>query len=198
MPPKTAVEPFKSRARAERSARLRDLRQGILALNGISAAAVSEIVNALDKAADYAEGWRFVQLDPVAYTHVLRLLDRHSSRPRLAVRLLGMAMEKTSSMSQEILATRAEMAAECEAAPPHISTALRELERLGVIWREPGESGRSSRLILNPRLATRLGGMEREHAQANAPPITDPDAPPPAPAKKPGGRPALRLVPAAE
>lgn len=183
---------FRTKAERTKAARIKDLRQGILAFaDTLSPSAVAEIVSALDTAAERAtEGWRFMLLDPSALRRVNTMLEEHATRPGLARRVLEAALERLSSTSQEIHATQAELARELGEARGNVSVAVAELERLRVIWREPGEKPGAKRLFLNPWLATRLGIVERQAAQAAAPPLGL--APAPA-APRPAAR-ALRLV----
>lgn len=192
--PGGTVALFRTKAERSKAARIKDLRQGILAFAAeLSPGAVAEIVSALDTASERAtEGWRFMLMDPSAMRRVGAMLEEGSRRPAVARRVLDAALERLSSTSQEILATQADLAREIKESPANVSHAIADLVRLSVIWREPGE-GRAVRLFLNPWLATRLGIVERQAAQAAAPRIgTAPTPAPPPPARQ--ARPALRIV----
>lgn len=92
-----------------------------------------------------------------------------SKRPHLAARLLRRMEALERGDTGEVMATRAELAEQCDALPRHVSSALGDLERGGAI--RCVRVGRSLRVFLNWRLATGLPEGRREAAQAAERPV---------------------------
>lgn len=188
-----SVSLFRTKTERAKADKLRDFRQTLLAFSFPPHMTVAEVESRLEvEAQKSAEGWRFMLMDPGAWRRVTSLLDEHSARPAVARRFLEAALERLDSTSQQIRATQTELGREIGEAKGNVSVAVAELERLRVIWREPAEK-RGHRLFLNPWLATKLGPLERQAAQAAALPIgLDPVPQAPRPPRQ--ARAALRIV----
>lgn len=113
-------------------------------------------------------GWSFVMVEPNLYSQIVdRLASGHSKRPLLAVRLWARLFSKLPPDSNDVQATRAELAHELGCAPRDISEVMGELEELGAVYRR--KEGRGVRYFVHPKFGTHLTGAARERAQAAAP-----------------------------
>jgi hypothetical protein len=141
-----------------------------LALEGIPGLpdALSERVGILiDRHARAQRGWSFVMVNAVLYHEVLMRLTEVSRRPLLAVKLWSLLFSKLPPDSNEVQATREELATELHCQPAAVSEIMGELERLGAVYRQ--REGRGVRYSVNPILGTHLSGAARDKAQAAAP-----------------------------
>jgi hypothetical protein len=121
----------------------------------------------LDRHARAQRGWSFVMIDPTLYHEVVVRLTETSKRPLLAVKLWSLLFSKLPPDSNEVQATREELAHDLGCRPAAVSEIMGELERLDAIYRQ--REGRGVRYVVNPLLGTHLTGAARDKAQANAP-----------------------------
>ncbi len=106
-------------------------------------------------------------IDPTLYHEVVVRLTETSNRPLLAVKLWSLLFSKLPPDSNEVQATREELAHDLGCRPAAVSEIMGELERLDAIYRQ--REGRGVRYIVNPLLGTHLTGAARDKAQAGAP-----------------------------
>jgi DNA-binding transcriptional ArsR family regulator len=106
-------------------------------------------------------------VEPRLYAEVVAYLDRHSRRPRKAVQLWARLFAVLPPDSNEVLASRDELAAMVGIEPRTVSEIMAELEAVGAVYRR--REGRGVRYFVNPRLGTHLTGATRDRAQAEAP-----------------------------
>jgi hypothetical protein len=111
--------------------------------------------------------WSFVMIDPTLYHEVVVRLTETSKRPLLAVKLWSLLFSKLPPNSNEVQATREELAHDLGCRPAAVSEIMSELERLDAVHRQ--REGRGVRYIVNPLLGTHLAGAARDKAQAAAP-----------------------------
>jgi hypothetical protein len=121
----------------------------------------------LDRHTRAQRGWSFVMIDPNLYHGVVVRLTETSKRPLLAVKLWSLLFSKLPPDSNEVQATREELAHDLDCRPAAVSEIMGELERLGAAYRR--REGRGVRYIVNPLLGTHLAGAARDNAQREAP-----------------------------
>src|SRR4051794_7931191 len=186
----------RQRLRAEQAAQLRQL---VIEFEGLDADAAGRIVAAIDRETAAEKGWTFVQLNAEQNAFVVGQLLANSRRPRLAAKLWAALFLHMRLDTNEIVASREELAAEVGAHPDHVSAVMSELvdrvqrlipapwpECLGARRRRwvpsvrPGplvrmravvrrQEGRRVRWFLNPLVGTGISGAIRDKAQAEAP-----------------------------
>jgi hypothetical protein len=111
-------------------------------------------------------GWRFVMVEPNLYAGVVRHLRAHSSRPLVALQLWAELFTLMPDDSNEVQATRQELAALVGCSPDEISMVMKELEALNAVHRV--RDGRGVRYFVDARFGTHLSGQARDRAQAEA------------------------------
>lgn len=129
----------------------------------------TRFVTLLDRYARSESGWSFVMVEPSLFHAVIVELLDHSRRPRLAVKLWSLLFSKLPSDSNEVLATRTDLARELGCSPADVSEVMGELEELGAVYRR--KEGRGVRYLVHPKFGTHLAGAARDRAQAEAPPL---------------------------
>jgi DNA-binding transcriptional ArsR family regulator len=112
-------------------------------------------------------GWSFVMINPALYHDVVMSLTKTSKRPLLALKLWSLLFSKLPPDSNEVQATREDLARDLDCRPAAVSEIMGELERLGAVYRQ--REGRGVRYSVNPILGTHLAGSARDKAQAVAP-----------------------------
>lgn len=157
---------FRSRPQRLRQAQAEQLRQMILGLEGLPENAVGAIVAAVDRETAATNGWTFMLLSASQNKAVVKWLDTHSTRPRKALLLWSEMFDHLRHDTQEIMLTRAEMAALIDEKPRNVSTIMSELESIHAISRQ--RDGRNTRYFMNATVATHLPGAARDRAQADA------------------------------
>lgn len=168
--------PKTERLRADRASEFRALLHEHAVQLDLPMPLMRGLYQALDRQTASRGRWTFIMLSPDQNNAVVTYLVQQSSRPLVAVRLWSMAFSCLDYDTGQILLTRDEMAERLGETPAHVSTVMTELEDAGAIIRRrqpvPGMRGRGVALyFLNPRVATHLGGAERDAAQAAAPPL---------------------------
>jgi DNA-binding transcriptional ArsR family regulator len=106
-------------------------------------------------------------VEPHLYAQIVEYLDRHSTRPRKAIRLWAHLFSALPPDSNEVMLTRDELAEKIGVRPSDVSAIMGELQEVGAVYRE--RHGRGVRYFVNPRLGTHMGGAVRDRAQAAAP-----------------------------
>src|SRR4051794_7296713 len=159
------------RLRADTAAQLRQL---VLEYPGLPERARGEIIGTIDRQTASEAGWTFVMLSPEQNAAVMRWLNRHSKRPRVALELWGELFTALRRDTGEVMLTRDELAERVGATPEHVSSVMHELAGIGAIivhrervagMRGPGRAV----YLMNPNVATNLTGAARDKAQAEAP-----------------------------
>lgn len=144
-----------------------ELRQMVLSLEPSAPAAVSTLLAVIDRHTAATKGWTFVMLSPSQNRAVVRWLRQNSRRSGVAIELWAVLFEKMRMDTGEIIASRADLAAEVGCHPNHISAVLSEMVECGAISRR--QDGREVHWYMNPMVGTCLTGKAREDAQAAAP-----------------------------
>jgi hypothetical protein len=158
------------RTRTAADAAIAQLRLALDDLPNLPVDLASRVANLCDRHERSQAGWAFVMVEPNLYHHVVvRLTDGHSKRPLLAVKLWSLLFSKLPADSNEVMATREELARELGCRPSAISEIMGELEELGAVYRR--REGRGVRYLVHPLFGTHLSGAMRDHAQAAAPPL---------------------------
>src|SRR4051794_22338535 len=163
----------RDRLRAEEGAELRRL---VAERHGLPERARSEIIAAIDRETASEARWTFVMLSPAQNHAVLSWLLEHSSRPRKAVELWALLFMHLRRDTGEIALTRDELAEAIGVTPENLSRLMHELASIGavIVHREKvaGMRGRGRAVyLMNPNVATSLGGAARDKAQGEAPPL---------------------------
>jgi DNA-binding transcriptional ArsR family regulator len=128
-----------------------------------------KLASILDREMASRSGWRFVMVEPNLNSRVVDWLTYHSQRPLVAVRLWGKLFQYLPPDSNEVTASREELARAVGCSPDDVSRVMGELEGLGAAYRR--REGRSVRFYVHPSLGTHLTGTIRDKAQAEAPPL---------------------------
>src|SRR4051794_39954080 len=162
-----------TRLRTRRDARergsLETLRDLLVDQVGMGAPAdlVGRMVTLLDNRLATGRGWNFVMVEPHLYADVVAHLRRRSRRPLVAMELFTRLFSYLPPDSNEVMASRVELARATGCTPDHVSEIMRELEAVGAVYRR--REGRGVRYFVNPMLGTHLTGAVREGEQALAP-----------------------------
>src|SRR3954471_7314708 len=159
------------RLRSDTAAQLRQL---VLEYPGLPERARGEIIGTIDRQTASEAGWTFVMLSPEQNAAVMRWLNRHSKRPRVALELWGELFTALRRDTGEIALTRDELAERVGTTPEHVSSVMHELAGIGAIAvhreRVAGIRGPGRAVyLMNPNVATNLTGAARDRAQAEAP-----------------------------
>lgn len=137
---------------------------------------VRELLTVIDRRSASRNKWTFVMLSPDQNVAVIEFIAKVSDRPILALRVWGLCFKHLRNDTGEIMLSRNEMAELVDTHPDHITRVMRELAGFGAVTmryqkvkglRGPGVV----RYFMNPRVATHLGGAERDKAQDEAPPL---------------------------
>jgi CRP-like cAMP-binding protein len=136
--------------------------------------AVSTMLATLDRKTASRNKWTFVMLSPSQNAEVVRYLADHSSRPVAAMQLWALCFEYLRNDTGEVMLRRDEIADKLGLESRTISEMMTELTDFGAIIRKREKVGGMRgpglvRYFMNPRVATHLGGAERDKAQAEAP-----------------------------
>ena len=163
-----AVVKLRTRRARAAEAGLDRLRSAVLeADDGSSPAIVSRLVTLLERELSSRRGWRFIMVEPTLNSEVVNWLTYHSQRPLVAVRLWSKLFEHLPPDSNDVRATREELARAVGCDPAHVSAIMGELESIGAVYRR--QAGRGVRYFVHPSLGTHLAGAVRDRAQAEAP-----------------------------
>lgn len=162
----TRLQTKPARIAAEKAATLRQL---VLSLD-LPAEPVSRIVAAIDHQTAADRGWTFAMVSPDQNAAVVSWLAENSSRPIVAVRLWAALFRHLRHDTAEIVATRQELAESAGISANDVSRVMGELTRINAVVKERA-TGRSVRYSLNPNVATKLSGPQRDVAQRTAGPL---------------------------
>src|SRR4051812_7623119 len=88
------------------------LRLALEEISGLPDALAERVGILIDRHARAQRGWSFVMIDPMRYHEVLLRLTEVSKRPMLAAKLWSLLFSKLPPDSNEVQATREELAAE--------------------------------------------------------------------------------------
>lgn len=151
------------------------LRQAILPLEQeIPAGVLREILTIIDRRSAVRNKWTFVMLSPEQNMKVVHYLAENSRQPVLAMKLWALCFNYLRTDTGEIMLHRDQIADELGTTSDEISRVMSELVEFGAIIRQrqrvKGMRGPGVvQYFMNPRVATHLGGVERERAQEDAP-----------------------------
>lgn len=139
----------------------------------VQRAMVARWVADLDRHTVSSEGRCFLMLYPEDNLLVVRELRRASSRPAVACELWALCLGRLAVETGEVLASRAELAAELGVSAAVVSRLMGELVKLGAVSRlqapVEGLRGRGAvRYFVNPNVGTHLSGKARDDAQSAA------------------------------
>jgi len=144
------------------------LRQALLPFEDqIPKEAFNAVIGQIDKQTATNNKWTFIMLSPQQNNLVVQYLADNSKRPMVALKLWALCFEYIRIDTGEILLTRPEIAKKLNIFVNDVSSIMTELEKIGAIIRK--KDGRNVRYFMNPKVATHLGGLEREKAQNIAP-----------------------------
>ena len=150
----------RQKLQAERGA---ELRQFVLGFDGLDPGAAAQIVALIDRVTACKSGWSFVQVEPERNSAVVDWIFREATRPVLTAKLWAKLPLYLHPDTNEIVASRTELAEAVGTLPRHISTALGELEGIGAV--ERSRDGHKVLWTVNPKIMTRQAGEAREKAQ---------------------------------
>lgn len=151
------------------------LRQALLPFEDeIPGTVFRELLTLIDRRSATRNKWTFVMLSPEQNGIVVNYLAKHSDRPILAMQVWALCFQYLRMDTGEIMLTRDEMAEKVGVHADHLSRVMTELVSFGAITRRRERVGGLRgpglvRYFMNPRVATHLGGAERDKAQADAP-----------------------------
>jgi hypothetical protein len=165
--------------RPERLRRGQDdqLREALLPFEDeIPGPVLREILTLIDRRSASRNKWTFVMLSPEQNMLVINYLADNSQRPMLAVKAWALCFHHLRIDTGEIMLTREEIAEKLGTSAEHVSRVMSEMVNFGAIIRRRQKVGglRGPGLVqyfMNPRVATHLGGAERDKAQDEAPPL---------------------------
>ena len=134
------------------------------------------IFTLIDRAAASRNKWTFVMLSPEQNMLVVNHLLDNSRFPQLAVRLWALCFQHLRTDTGEIMLHRGQIAEIIGTSPQNVSRIMTELADFGAITRRRVRSAGMKgcgpvEYYMNPRVATHLGGLERDKAQDEAPPL---------------------------
>jgi CRP-like cAMP-binding protein len=153
------------------------LRQVLLPFEDeIPGGVLREILTLIDRRSASRNKWTFVMLSPEQNLKVVDYLAANSTRPILAMKAWALCFHHLRTDTGEIMLHREELAQKLGTTSEHVSTIMSELVKFGaIIRRRQRVAGlRGPGLVqyfMNPRVATHLGGAERDKAQEDAPPL---------------------------
>lgn len=115
-------------------------------------------------------GWTFVMLSAEQNRAVVGWLRRYSASPLVALELWAVCFEHQRRGTNEIRATRQELADAVGTNPAEVSRIMGELVSIGAITRS--YEGRRVSYRMNAAVSTKLTGRVRDRAQAASPPLS--------------------------
>lgn len=161
-----SVTRLKTRPAQEAQLALFELRAAVVD-SAIRRDVATKITSLIEREISSQSGWAFVMIEPNLYSQVVRYLAENSRRPVKALRLWADLFTYLPPDSNEVLASREELAVRIGVERRTISEIMGELEEIGAIYRE--RRGREVHYFVNPKLGTHLGGQARDRAQDHAP-----------------------------
>lgn len=165
------------RTRPERLRKGQDeaLREALLPFEDqIPGGILRELLTLVDRRSSARNKWTFVMLSPEQNLRVVDYLAANSNRPILAMKAWALCFHHLRTDTGEIMLTREELGQKLSTTADHVSRVMTELVQFGAIIRrrQPVAGLRGPGLVqyfMNPRVATHLGGGERDKAQDDAP-----------------------------
>lgn len=145
---------------------LRDMLQGMVPA-GAPEELVGRLVQTVERELSTRRGWKFIMVEPNLYAEVVDYLLEHSARPQKAVKLWTRLFTLMPMDSNEIGASRDDLAKLVGIQPSAVSEIMRELAEIGAVYKR--REGRGVRYFVNPILGTHLSGAARDKAQETAP-----------------------------
>jgi hypothetical protein len=162
-----AVRRLRTKRDADQQQALRRLRQVVDELAGALPADVIQRVETLvDRRIASERRWHFTMVNAPLYAAYVAFLTEHSRRPLKAVRLLAELIASLPDDSNEVQATREDLATRIGCRLQELSALMTEMERAGIVERR--RTGRGVAYIVDPNLGTHLTGATRAQAQAHA------------------------------
>ena len=178
--PTASVRRLRTHKTRREASAVAQLRLALDDLSDLPQEVASRIGTLLDRHERSASGWSFVMVEPNLYHGVVTALTRRggayrSKRPLLAVQLWSLLFSKLPDDSNDVQATREELARELGCTPDNVSQIMRELEALGAVYRR--KDGQRVQYLVHPMFGTHLAGAARDKAQAEAPKlrVVEPD-----------------------
>ena len=153
--------------------RLRGMLQGVAVPPGAEKC-LSHLLDFLDRELSAERHWTFTMVETTLFDEVATYLAAHSKRPKKALLLWCKLFRFLPSDSNEVQASRDELARLLNVKPQDISEIISEMEEIGAVYRRP--DGRGVRYYVNPLLGTHLSGRIRDRAQDEAPELRIPAA----------------------
>ena len=155
--------PKHSRASREQAEQLRQYAFDL----ELSPQARAELDNALFKITETpGRRWLFVMINPEQFRFVAMAIAK---RPDAGKTLMvwNCALTYVRMDTGEIMASREQLAADANTAPPHVSNAISELVKIGAIVRQ--RRGRRMAYFVNPNVGWNGGEGARQEAAKEAP-----------------------------
>lgn len=153
------------------------LRQAVLDFeDDMPGGVVRELLTVIDRRSAARNKWTFVMLSPEQNLLVVQHLRKNSKFPMMALELWAHCFQHLRTDTGEIMLSREELAEKLGTDADNVSRVMSELVKFGAInrRREKVANLRGPGLVqyyMNPRVATHLGGAERDKAQDEAPPL---------------------------
>jgi CRP-like cAMP-binding protein len=157
---------LRTRRDRRREAALAELRDKAQELEEVLPDLAPRVATMAERKLQSERGWRFIMVEPNLYAGVVRHLRAHSSRPLVALQLWAELFALMPDDSNEVQATRQELADLVGCSPDEISIVMKELESLNAVHRV--RDGRGVRYFVDARFGTHLAGAARDQAQAVA------------------------------
>jgi len=149
------------------AAAVAQLRLALDGIDGLPDDLATRVGTLIERHERSESGWSFIMVEPNLYHGVVVRLFDTSRRPKLAVKLWSLLFSKLPPDSNDVQASRDDLARELGCKPNDISEVMGELEELGAVYRR--KEGRGVRYLVHPKFGTHLAGAARDKAQAEAP-----------------------------
>lgn len=152
-----------------------ELRQALLPFEDrVPGGVFRQMMQVIDRSTSSRNKWTFVMLSPEQNGIVVNYLAKHSERPIAAMQVWALCFQYLRIDTGEVMLTRDELAEKVGVHSDHLSRIMSELVAFGAITRRREKVGGMKgpglvRYFMNPRVATHLGGIERDKAQDEAP-----------------------------
>lgn len=160
-----------------RKAQEEELREALLPFEDrVPGGVFRQMMQVIDRSTSARNKWTFVMLSPEQNLTVVNYLASNSKRPIMAMKAWATCFQYLRIDTGEIMLTREQLAEQLGTDADNVSRCMSELVALGAITRRREKEGGLKgpglvRYFMNPRVATHLGGGERDKAQDEAPPL---------------------------
>ncbi len=144
-------------------------RQAVLALD-VPEPVRDDLLATIEEWSPSQAGFTFVQLSPEQNAAVVRWLKDNSAQPMLALVLWAECFRYQRRGTNEIRASRQELAEAVGTSADEVSRIMSELVSIGAIIRS--YEGRRAVYRMNDRVSTKLAGKLRDRVQAESPQLT--------------------------